>query len=165
MEQYYDVEDEEYEYDGDEDEDEEAQREDTAMVRTLNIHNSNYIWVDVDNTDIKILALIDSGAQVSVLPKKIYDKIPTDVRRKLKTTKIKIKAGNGTEIKCFGVSTLAFSFQDLHFVYDLHVVEDTVQPILGFDFLRSTKKAEISPTANTVTINGKVLKLVEAQDI
>lgn len=164
MEQYDDVEDDE-EYEDEYDDEEEDDGADTAMVRTLNIHNSNYIWINVDNTDVRVLALIDSGAQVSVLPKRIFDVIPSNVRRKLRTTKIKIKAGNGTEIKCFGVSTIAFSFQELHFIYDLHVVEDAVQPILGYDFLRSTDSAEISPTANTVTINGKVLKLVQAEDI
>ena len=103
----YDV-DEAYEYDVVE------EQVETAMVRMLNIHNSNYIWLKFDNTDLSVLALIDSGAQVSVLPKKLYDRIPTNVRRRLRRTEIQIYAGNGTAINCFGVTTLAFNFQDMH---------------------------------------------------
>ena len=82
---------------------------------------------------------------------------------KMKST-VKIKAGNGTEIKCFGVA-LDFQFQGINFVDNMYIVDDSVQRILGYDFLRDAGGSEISPSANTVKIRGKQLKLVTSEEV
>ena len=96
------------------------------MVRVINVNNSNYLWVHYTGTGIKELNLIDSGAQVSVIPKKLYDKISEKKRTPLMTAAVDIKAGNGSSIKCYGMVTLCFNFQDMDFKYNFYVVEDSV---------------------------------------
>ena len=91
----------------------EDQRE-VMMVRRLNIKHSNYIWVNFTGTSLNVLTLIDSGAQVSVLPCKLYEKLPKEKQHPKSKSTVKIKAGNGTEIKCFGVAPVEFGFQGRH---------------------------------------------------
>ena len=126
----------------------------------INVNNSNYLWVHYTGTGIKELNLIDSGAQVSVIPKKLYDKISEKKRTPLMTAAVDIKAGNGSSIKCYGMVTLCFNFQDMDFKYNFYVVEDNVQAILGYDFMRDTGDWKIIPSTNSVTIRGKKLELV-----
>ena len=142
----------------------EDQRE-VMMVRRLNIKHSNYIWMNFTGTSLNVLTLIDSGAQVSVLPCKLYEKLPKEKQHPKSKSTVKIKAGNGTEIKCFGVAPVEFGFQGMTFVYNLYVVEDTVQPILGYDFMHDVGGSEISPSENTVKIRGKLLNLVTPADV
>ena len=144
---------------------EDQSTESEVMIMSLNTNNSNYVWVDFTGTDVRALHLIDSGAQVSVLPLKLYNKLPREKQHaKMKST-VKIKAGNGTEIKCFGVAPVEFQFQGMNFVYNMYIVDDSVQPILGYDFLRDAGGSEISPSANTVKIRGKQLKLVTSEEV
>ena len=130
-------------------------------VRTLNISNSNYIWVKYTGTGVTALNLIDSGAQVSVIPKRLYDSFDEAQRSELRPTTLSIKAGNGSDIKCYGIATVDFEFEDMNFTYDLCVVDDSVKPILGYDFLHHTGDATISPSSHTVKIRGRTLKLVD----
>ena len=37
----------------------------------------------------------------------------------------------------------------------MDIIDDSVQPILGYDFLRDAGGSEISPSANTVKISGQ----------
>ena len=54
---------------------EDQSTESEVMIMSLNTNNSNYVWVDFTGTDIRASHLIDSGAQVSVLPLKLYNKL------------------------------------------------------------------------------------------
>ena len=105
------------------------------------------------------LNLIDTGAQVSVIPKHLYDSLPDKKRPPLKPSKIHIRAGNESRIGFYGVANLDFEIQGMKFNYDVHVVDDSVGPILGYDFLRDTGDSHISPSEHSVTIRGKKLKL------
>ena len=109
------------------------------------------------------MTLIDTGAQISVLPKHVYDALSKEVRLALRPSNVVIKVGNGTVIKCYGVAKVKFEFQGMTFEHDLHVVENTVQqPILGYDFLHETGDAVLRPSSHTVEINGRKLKLLDS---
>ena len=60
-------------YEPAEDDDERDECGDFIYINTLNVKDSNYIWIFITGTSVKSLALIDSGAQVSVMPKKTFD--------------------------------------------------------------------------------------------
>ena len=95
-----------------------------------------------------------------MIPRYIYDGFPEKTKPPIRPCKLKIKAGNGTNIKLFGVATIEFKIDDMKFNYDMHIVDNTIGPILGYDFLHDTGDSEISPSAKTVTIRGKKLKLL-----
>ena len=58
---------------------------------------------------------------------------------------------------------MKFEFQEMTFEHDLYVVEDSIQPILGYDFLHKTGDAVIRPSAHAVEINGKKLTLFDQE--
>ena len=47
----------------------------------------------------------------------------------------------------------------------MYIIDDSVQHILGYDFLRDAGGSEISPSANTVKIRGKQLKLMTSEEV
>ena len=156
---------EEDDYEPAEDDDERDECGDFIYINTLNVKDSNYIWIFITGTSVKSLALIDSGAQVSVMPKKTFDSIPTNNRPTLRSTSVRIKAGNGSGITCHGVAPISFNFQGLNFTHNMHIVEDTMQTILGYDFLREAGDSYISPSDDTVRVRGEVLELVKPGDV
>ena len=120
--------------------------------------------MEYTGTNCGAKTLIDTGAQVSVMPKYVYDGLPTEKKPPLRPSKLKIKAGNGTNIKLFGVAKMDFKIEDREFTYDLHVVDNSIGQILGYDFLHDTGDSTISPSSQTVTIRGKKLKLLGADE-
>ena len=122
------------------------------------------MWVKYTGTDVDALNLIDTGAQVSVIPKHLYDSLPDKKRPPLKPSKIHIRAGNESRIGFYGVANLDFEIEGMKFNYDVHVVDDSVGPILGYDFLRDTGDSHISPSEHSVTIRGKKLKLSDPRE-
>ena len=86
--------------------------------------------------------LIDTGAQVSVIPRYIYDGFPEKTKPLIQPCKLKIRAGNGTNIKLFGVATIEFKIDDMTFTYDMHIVDNTIGPFLGYDFLHDIGKVK-----------------------
>ena len=87
-------------YEPAEDDDERDECGDFIYINTLNVKDSNYIWIFITDTSVKSLALIDSGAQVSVMPKKTFDSIPTKNRPTLRSTSVRFKTGNRSGITC-----------------------------------------------------------------
>ena len=71
----------------------------------------------------------------------------------------------GPAYEAYEDAPVEFGFQGMTFVYNLYVVEDTVQPILGYDFMHDVGGSEISPSENTVKIRGKLLNLVTPADV
>ena len=136
--------------------------ETAAPVCMINLLHSNYVWVKYTGTDVEALNLIDTGAQVSILPKSLYDALPEAKRPPLKPCRLNIMVGNGSSIKLFGTAKIEFEFEDMQFCYEMHVVEDTVdKPILGYDFLHDTGDSKIVPSSHAVIIRGKRLKLAD----
>ena len=84
----------------------------------------------------KYLALVDSGATVSTLPKKLFEAIPERTRPILVPSDVRIKAGNDTAIDCLGMSDVTVQLQDYEFEQRFYVCTDETIGVLGTDFLR-----------------------------
>ena len=77
--------------------------------------------------------LIDSGADVSVLPKFIFQ--PDD-----RTVTVQMKSANNLDIKVYGKRTLLFQIEDFYNTFSwTFIVADVNKPILGSDFLAKYK--------------------------
>ena len=96
------------------------------------------------------LCSIDKGAQVSVLPRYIYDSLPENDRQPLRSTKLQIKLADDVDLTCFGVSRVIFQLQGEKYECDMHIVDDSVQPILGEDFLATADDSDPSPCINNI---------------
>ena len=136
-----------------------------SKVRIIDIRKQDYIWVDYAAGDVKALTLIDTGAQVSVLPKQLYDAIPEEMKKPLRETDVELRLADGTDVLCYGIMNVAFDFQDMSFAYDMHIIDDVMQPILGYDFLHEVGDAEVLPAQETVKIRGNKLKLTDRSGV
>ena len=134
--------------------------DDEITVRTINIHQQKYVWLHFGDS-MKTLCLIDKGAQVSVLPRHIYDSLPENDRQPLRSTKLHIKLADDVDLTCFGVSRVIFQLQGEKYECDMHIVDDSVQPILGEDFLATADDSDPSPCINNIKIHGQTVKLFD----
>ena len=134
---------------------------DVVTINSIHQKNANFIWATFGNCAVKSLCLIDTGAQVSIIPKKLFDALPST---ELQVTSIDVRAGNGSKIQCHGSANVSIAFQGLTFAHPMYVVSDVKHVILGYDFLNATGDAHISPSHNSVRICGKDISLVDTDD-
>ena len=84
----------------------------------------------VYDANSKTWILVDSGAQVSIVPHKWYPRTTPDAGRAL-------QAVNGTRIATYGVKHIQFRFG--HNFNHTCIVADVDEPVLGFNFLMEHK--------------------------
>ena len=85
---------------------------------------------------VKVDALIDTGAQVTLLNKKIFDKIQP--QPSLKRTSVSVSgACTGSELRVVGVAKLNLTLGNINILWPVYVCENINIPmLLGEDFLR-----------------------------
>ena len=79
--------------------------------------------------------LIDSGAGISLIPKRWYDSIPVEKRPKLKATTLNVRTGNKVKINVAGIMKTVLRLQCGDYPCQFHVSPDEIHGILGMDFL------------------------------
>ena len=112
-------------------------------------------------TNISVMSFVDTDAQISVLPKHVYDALSTEVRLALRLSNAVSKVENGTVLERYGAMKGKFECHDKTFEHNLHVVKNTVQQlILEDDIDHKTGDAVLRPSSHTVEINDRKLKFV-----
>lgn len=91
----------------------------TPSISSLSISDSRH----------GVTYLIDTGADVSVLPATAHD-------RRFKHCSTELTAANGSSIKTFGKTRRQIMLGNLHYTHEFYIAEVT-RPILGADFFRS----------------------------
>ena len=94
-----------------------------------------YVWVNFHEVMIDQLMLLDSGAQMSIIPLHIYAALPLCDRPVVRPEPFPITAGNGTVVQSLGIITLEIKLQDVVVKQVFHVCANNTQPVLGKDFL------------------------------
>ena len=112
------------------------------------------VWVDFTGTREGAKALLDTGAGISILPKRIYDVIATQKRIKLRTSDIKVKGANDKSIQCYGMAWVEVEIEAQQFKHKFYVCQDNVNVLLGRDFMKKAKIA-LEPAKNKIKVNGK----------
>ena len=102
------------------------------LVRNGTLH----VKLLVVGLEEELLALVDTGAAVSIIPESTYKKLPK-ATTSLSPTDLDIRAGNDTEITCSGTVQLTFAIRYYvkQFHHHFYVCGDDTSPILGMDFL------------------------------
>ena len=77
-------------------------RKKTVKSKTL------YVWMTLINSPRQALLLVDTGACVSILPKKLYEAIDDDRRQQLSETRSQLQAGTGTSVTGVGEAEVEF---------------------------------------------------------
>ena len=96
-----------------------------------------FAWVHFHEVMIDQLMLLDSGAQMSVIPLYIFAALPLCDRPVVRPEPFPITAGNGTKVHSLGVVTLEIKLQNVVVKQIFHVCGNTTQPVLGKDFLNA----------------------------
>ena len=112
------------------------------------------IGVDIQNQ--RVNAIIDTGAQVTILNDQIFDQLPskpyTERETKLHT------AGREMSMKCRVMQPMCFSILGFEFRQPLHVAPIDCDMLLGMDFL-SKYRAKLDLEKLTLTLNGKTMNV------
>ena len=84
-----------------------------------------YIWVNIwGEHATERVALMDTGARISILPLEIYNQIHSAYRYKLWKTDRAIYAGNRTKVDVRGVTIVTLSIGKRQFKYRFYVCAD-----------------------------------------
>ncbi|CAH8673085.1 unnamed protein product [Schistosoma rodhaini] len=102
----------------------------TTAVTGHNSHESRLLYVTDRRTGTQFL--VDTGAEVSVVP-------PTALEKKTPDPILKLRAANRSEIKTYGKKHLRLHFgPKSNFSWNF-IIADVLVPIIGVDFLQSHK--------------------------
>ena len=94
------------------------------------------IWVDIPDAGEGHLFLTDTGCGYSLYPIRFYSNTPKFARKKLEGIQLELLAGNATRVAVYGKTTITLLIEKKLYEHDFIIVEDTVIPILGRDFMR-----------------------------
>ena len=100
------------------------------------------VWVKFTDTSEGAKALLDTGAGISLLPRRLYDVIAKSQQTELRQPDRRITGANSKAIQCFGVAEIGINIEGQKFDHDFYVCEDAVTVLLGRKFM---KEAKIQP--------------------
>ena len=112
------------------------------------------VWVKFTSTKEGAKALLDTGAGISLLPKRLYDVIAKSQDTELRQSDRKITDANSKAIECFGVAEIHLNIEGQTFKHDFYVCENAVTVLLGRQFMNDAK-IQLEPAANKIKIRGK----------
>ena len=81
--------------------------------------------------------LIDSGAGISLIPKRWYDSIPDDEKPPLQPTTLTVRTGNKVRINMAGMIDVSLRLSCGNYPCRFYVSSDEVHGILGMDFMEA----------------------------
>ena len=112
------------------------------------------VWVKFTDTSEGAKALLDTGAGISLLPRRLYDVIAKSQQTELRQPDRRITGANSKAIQCFGVAEIGINIEGQKFDHDFYVCEDAVTVLLGRKFMKEAK-IQLEPAANKIKIRGK----------
>ena len=83
-----------------------------------------HVWMTIEKSPRQALVLVDTGACVSIMPKCLYESISDAARQPLCATTTGLKAGNNTEVTCYGTAEIAFKLNGKSYKHVFHVCDD-----------------------------------------
>ena len=113
----------------------------------------------------KLWAILDTGAQHTVIQEAHYRRLPTECKLSIDTTAWRdLRAANGAPIHMVGKADIKLKLGENEFVQQFLVVKNLARPmLLGNDFL-ATHKAEINYGQEKLIIDGTQFTLVSVED-
>ena len=137
---------------------------DVLLGETSKCPSKKYCEIDFGNITCK--ALVDTGADLSLLDSRVYEKIDKERKSNLVEERfIKLKSVTGQNIQILGKSLVHFKIQDKEFSFIFSVVENLRKDvIIGDDFLINCKGKWDFERA-TLKLNGLHLSLLSKNSV
>ena len=112
---------------------------------------------DINEQPVKLV--IDSGAVITVLSKRVYDSIPETSKPKLRSYDSSLQSANGFKIKTYGTAVVKISVNNFPAIeHEVYIADITDDGLLGMNFLKE-HQCELSFEVPAIKINGRWLKL------
>jgi len=126
--------------------------EPTAAVTLSHVEGSNNAYLSLRVNGKKILALIDTGCELSL--------VPASLVRKEKVVKSQqlLRAANGTEIRVTGETVVSCEVDGFSFDVRCLVTEQISELVLGLSWLEQ-QQAQWHFGKRSITVNGHVLPI------
>ena len=103
--------------------------------------------------ETKVSTLVDTGAECSIMHRRIYDELKNKPR--LINKKVCLQSANGTELKCDGCITVQICIDGTEMSQDFCVIRDLNRNLkLGLDWLKQNN-VRIYFDLKCLRINGK----------
>ena len=119
------------------------------MVSTNDDGIGMCVWTEFEGARKGARALLDTGAGISLLPRRIFDAVRKPQKARLKPTDRNIKGANGKSIECFGQAMVKLSIEGHEFKHRFFVCQDSVAVLLGRDFMKDAK-ISVEPARNRI---------------
>ena len=86
-----------------------------------------------------MLFVLDTGAMVSLLNKKVFDEIPECARPVVRDTTATLTSVNTQSVRTYGIVTLEINLQGVRFKHDFWLCDMSESGIIGMDLLCAQK--------------------------
>ena len=110
-----------------------------AVTRERCPGDSYYVWAEIDVSVPNVLFVLDTGAMVSLLNKKVFDEIPECARPVVRDTTATLTSVNTQSVRTYGIVTLEINLQGVRFKHDFWLCDMSESGIIGMDLLRAQK--------------------------
>ena len=104
--------------------------------------------------------LVDTGANVSMLPYNWYMAIPEAERPALAESPLQILAGNQSKFNVEGVARFDICIKDMAYPCLMHVSPDETSGVLGMDFMVQ-HRVVVDPREQRLSINGAPMEVLD----
>ena len=104
--------------------------------------------------------LIDTGANVSMLPYDWYMAIPEGERPELAQSPLEVLAGNQSKFNIMGVARFDLRIKDMEYPCLMHVSPDETSGVLGMDFM-THHRVIVDPAKQKLSINNLPLEVLD----
>ena len=108
----------------------------------------------MDDKSDGMLYLVDSGAQISILPRAVYDQYYDRTTTPLSESDMTIKAGNDTRVECHGIAHCLIKLGGVFIRHPFYICEDATVPILGIKF-QEVHDLHLWPAEKAMFLKGK----------
>ena len=112
------------------------------------------VWVKFTGTKEGAKAILNTGASISLLPKRIYDIIERTIDVQMTKPDRRIIAANKQATACYGMAKIPIEIDGLKFKQNFYICADEVTVLLGRNFMKNTN-VQLEPAANKIKIGGK----------
>lgn len=99
--------------------------------------NDNACFVNIEILDTNVLMLVDTGSSVTILQKRLFERLPLNERPEVKPVNITLTTATGDTFPFLGKVKLTFKLGKQTFQHDVLLADIKNDGIIGMDFFQS----------------------------
>ena len=118
-----------------------------------------YVYAEAHPDLSDLPFLVDTGAQITMMPLSWYNRIAPENRPKLQPARVRVMAANQTDFRISGVAEFKLKIKNKKYACNIYISPDEEAGILGMDFMHHYKVI-LNPTDSYMSIDGEQIKVL-----